>query len=97
MMATEPMFPLVPDCVYYLITDAQTHDAIAVVEAGGEEEARQFFAALRHMLRAPSQVDLCVLGNATLPNEVPTFRREYLKALQVNAQQEGRMNGTIRH
>jgi hypothetical protein len=97
MMATEPMFELVPDCGYFMVTDAQTHEAIAVVEAGGETEARQFFAALRHMLRAPSQVDLRMLGNATLPNEVPVFRRQYLKALQVNAQGKGRLDGTTLH
>lgn len=96
-MATEPMFALVPDCAYFMVSDAQTREAIAVVEAGDEAEARQFFAALGHMLRAPSQVALRVLGKATLPNEVPVLRRQYLQTLQVNAQEEGRMSGTTRH
>ncbi len=90
MMATESMFALAPDCGYFIVSDAKTHEAIAVVEAGDEAEARQFFAALRHMLQASSQVFLCVLESATLPNEIPVFRRQYLKAMQVNATEEGK-------
>lgn len=97
MMAAESMFVLVSDCAYFMVTDAQSHEAIAVVEAGGEAEAWQFFAALRHMLRASSQVDLRMLGSATLPNGVPTFRREYMKALQANAMEERHMDSTARH
>lgn len=84
-MAREPMFALTPDCGYFMVSDAKTHEAIAVVEAGDEVEAGQFFGALRHILQASSQVHLCVLESVTLPNEIPVFRRQYLKAMQVNA------------
>jgi hypothetical protein len=96
-MAGEPMFRLAPNCAYYMVSDLQTHEAIAVLEAGSEAEARQFFVALRHMLQASSKVDLRVLESLAPPNELPVFRRQYFKALQANAEEERCMGGITRH
>jgi hypothetical protein len=96
-MAGEPMFGLAPHCAYYVVLDSQTHEAIAVLEAGGEAEARQFFVALRHMLQASSKVDLRVLKSLAPPNELPVFRRQYFEALQANAAEERCMSGVTRH
>lgn len=96
-MTTVPIFPLAPDCAYYLVTDSQTHEAIAVVEAGGRTAARRFFVGLRHMLQASAQVDLRVLWSTTLLNEIPVSLRQYLKVLQVNSAEEGQMDDTTRH
>ncbi|CAN0622858.1 conserved protein of unknown function [Burkholderia multivorans] len=95
MTAAGPMFALTPNCGYYIVTDPQTQEVIAVVEAGDEPEARQFFAALRHMLRAAPETDIRVLVDALPPNGVPVFRLQYLKAMQARAEEEGQ--GTTRH
>jgi hypothetical protein len=36
MMAAGPMFTLAPNCEYYIATDSQTQEVIAVIEAGDE-------------------------------------------------------------
>ncbi|CAG9187468.1 hypothetical protein LMG23994_06913 [Cupriavidus pinatubonensis] len=46
MTAAGPMFALAAKCGYYIVSDPQTKEVIAVVEAGDEPEARQFFAAV---------------------------------------------------
>lgn len=97
MMAAGPMYALAPNCAFYLATDLQTKEVIAVVEAVSEAEAREFFAALRHMLQAAPQVEMRVLESTTLPNGVPVFRMQYLVAMRVMAEEDGRMSGTTRH
>ena len=97
MIASGPLYTLAPNCEYYIATDSQTQEAIAVVEAGGEPEARQFFAALHHMLRAPPEVDIRVLNDVMQPNGIPVFRLQYFKAMQAKAEQEGRMQDMTHH
>lgn len=41
------------------------------------------FTALRRMLRAAPEIDIREQGSALLPNELPVFRRQYLKDMQI--------------
>jgi endonuclease V-like protein UPF0215 family len=91
------MLGLEPNCRYYVVTDVRTQQVVAVVEAVREPEARQFFAALRHLLQAAPESTVRVLESAMPPNEVPVFRRHYLKAMQANAKDEARVSGATRH
>lgn len=95
--ATSSMLGLEPSCRYYVVTDVRTQQVVAVVEAEREPEARQFFAALRHLLQGAPESTIRVLESAMPPNEVPVFRRQYLKAMQANAKDEARVLGSTRH
>lgn len=88
---------LEPNCRYYLVADGRTQEVVAVVEAEHELEARQFFAAVCHLLHASPEPTIRVLECGVPPNEVPMFRRQYFKALQVNAQDEAHVFGVTRH
>lgn len=97
MMAPEPMFALESHCQYYRVTDAQTGEVIAVVEAGDKAEASQFVSALCHLLSVVPGPDIRELGDVMPPNGVPVFRLQYFKAMQARAEEEGRQPGTTRH
>lgn len=86
--AASSMLGSEPNCRYYVVTDVRTQQVVAVVEAEREPEARQFFAALRHLLQAAPESTIRVLESPMPPNEVPVFRRQYLKAMQANAKDE---------
>jgi len=94
---TSSMLGLEPNCRYYVVTDISTQQVVAVVEAEREPEARQFFAALRHLLRAAPESTIRVLESAMPPNEVPVFRRQYLKVIQAIAKDEARVVSATRH
>jgi hypothetical protein len=82
---------------YFIAADVCTHEAIAVLEAEHEVEARQFFAAVRHLLLQTSDVNIHAMQGESPPHETPVFHREYLRVLQINAQEEHRAGGTVRH
>jgi len=96
-MTQVAMFQNAPNCGYYIVTDPQTQQVVAVVEAGDEPEAQQFFAVLRHMLQASTESEVRALRDMVPPDGVPVFRLAYLKSLQLRAQEEGSAPGTVRH
>lgn len=96
-MTQVAMFQNAPNCGYYIVTDPLTQQVVAVVEAGDEPEAQQFFAVLRHMLRAAPESEVRALQDTVPPNGVPVFRLAYLKFLVLRAQEEGSAPGTTRH
>ena len=88
---------LEPNCKYYVVANARTREIVTVVEAEHEFEARQFYAALHHLLHASPESNIRVLESGLPPTGGPVFRRKYFQAMQVNAQDEARLFGVTQH
>lgn len=97
MSSNAAALPSAPNCRYYLVTAAGTHDVIAVVEAGDEPEAREFFGAVRGMFGATPDAEVRLLGSGLPPDGVPVFKLTYLKAMQARAEAERRQADAARH
>lgn len=97
MTATEHQMLGPKSSRYYVAVDVHTQAVITVLEAQHEQEAQQFFAAVCHMLQVPPEANFRVLEGSVPPNNTPIFHRQYLRALQANAQDEVRAWGDVRH
>lgn len=82
---------------YYIAVDVRTQKVMAVLEALDEPEARQFFAAVCHLLKVAPEANFRVLESAVPPNHTPVFHRQYLKTMRANAQEEARASGVAFH
>lgn len=82
---------------YFVAADVRTSEVLAVLEAEHEMEARHFFAAVCHVLQAPSTASFRLMEGQRPPEGTPVFHRQYLKTIQANAQEEARVIRVASH